>query len=123
MNSLQNRLQRVFLLYKYFLENQKYDLVVSYLNEFPFTIEQEKKIYEIISRISFLEKKIIPFLPKNWKWERINFLEKAILVNALAEMILFSNKKAIVINESVKIAKTYCDSTSYSFINALLDNF
>jgi N utilization substance protein B len=62
-------------------------------------------------------------LPKDWKWDRINNIEKSILINSVAEIVDHKNPKAIVINEAVEYSKKYADQYSYKLINGVLDNF
>ena len=75
---------------------------------------------------TILEKKneyidrITPHL-KNWTFDRLSYLDQAILLVAIAELDLKENDKAVIIDEAVSIAKTYCDEKSYSYINGVLD--
>ncbi|RKX66923.1 MAG: hypothetical protein DRP42_01985 [Tenericutes bacterium] len=48
-------------------------------------------------------------------------MERAILLNGAAEILLFGNIKKVVINESIEHAKRYADFNSKKLINALLD--
>ena len=58
---------------------------------------------------------------KNWTFDRLGYLDQAILLVAIAELDLKENDKAVIIDEAVSIAKTYCDEKSYSYINGVLD--
>ena len=64
--------------------------------------------------------RITPHL-KNWTFDRLGYLDQAILLVAIAELDLKENDKAVIIDEAVSIAKTYCDEKSYSYINGVLD--
>ena len=93
------------------------------LNHEAFSADEEKAIILIYENKQEIVKQLIKHLPKNWKWERLGFLEQAILINAIGEMTLFFNKKPIVINESVNFAKKYCEEKAYKLINGVLNNF
>lgn len=60
-------------------------------------------------------------LRDDWTFERLSYVERAILLMACCELDLEVSKKAIVINEAVMLAKQYCDDDSYKLINAVLD--
>lgn len=64
--------------------------------------------------------KLTPFL-ENWTFERIEMLEQAILLCGCCEIEKNEMDKAIIIDEYVRIAKKYCGSDSYKFINGVLD--
>lgn len=122
MNNLTNRKARVFLFYNYYLLKWDYnDLTLYFKHNKDFNSEEEKAIYKIIDSQENVELKIKDHLRKDWSWERINPIEKAILLNGVAEIILFKNKKAIVINESIELAKVYCEPKAKNLIHAMLD--
>lgn len=59
----------------------------------------------------------------DWKLDRLAIIERNILRLAVSE--LDSNgsvPKQVVINEAVELAKMYCDSNAYKFINGVLAN-
>ena len=57
-----------------------------------------------------------------WKFERLNLVEQAILLETVSELKQKLNDQAVVIDEAVILAKEYCDDESYKFINGVLDN-
>lgn len=57
-----------------------------------------------------------------WAFDRLNLVEQAILLETVAELHLNLNDRAVVIDEAVILAKTYCDDDSYRFINGVLDH-
>lgn len=59
---------------------------------------------------------------KNWEFDRLGYIEQAILLLATHEIDAKKADKAVVINEAVELAKKYCDDDSYKFINGVLDN-
>ena len=65
--------------------------------------------------------KYIDEVLKNWKFERLGMIEKAILLNGCAEFNLKEISAAIIIDESVELAKKYCDEDAYKLVNRVLD--
>lgn len=59
---------------------------------------------------------------KDWSFERLNYMEQAILLSAYTQNKYMEQPKNIAINVAVDLAKKYCDDHSYKFINGVLDN-
>ena len=57
-----------------------------------------------------------------WTFDRLNLVEQAILLEAVSEINLNINEKAIIIDEAVILTKKYCDEEAYKYINGVLDN-
>lgn len=121
--TLFKREKRIFLIYHFYLFNwSKEEFFDSALNDdfFSFNKENLEVIKKIFENLEETEKKISSKLI-NWEWNRIPPLEKAVLINGLSEINIFSNKKQIVISESIKFVKKYCKFENYKYINAVLD--
>ena len=58
---------------------------------------------------------------KNWDFERIGGMERAILRLGVYEIIFNGMNKAIVINEALELAKNFSNEASVKFINGILD--
>lgn len=58
---------------------------------------------------------------KNWDFERIGDMERAILRLGAYEILFSAMDKAIVINEALEIAKHFGNEASTKFINGILD--
>ena len=56
-----------------------------------------------------------------WSFERLSYVEQAILLVAWSELERHEDDKAVIIDEAIKLAKTYSDESSYPYINAVLD--
>ena len=56
-----------------------------------------------------------------WRFNRLGFLEQAILLVACAELELGYQDRVIVVNEAIRLSKEYCDSESFKLINGVLD--
>ena len=65
--------------------------------------------------------KISEKLNREWTFDRLGFVEQAILLMACCEIDLEVVPKAIVIDEAVSLAKKYCDEDAYKLINGVLD--
>ena len=64
--------------------------------------------------------KIISENLRGWKLERLNPIDRNLLRIGIAEAS-FNDKKAIIIDDMVRIAKKYGSEDSYKIVNALLD--
>jgi N utilization substance protein B len=60
---------------------------------------------------------------KNWRVERMSSIDRAILRLALHEMRATDTPTKVVIDEAVKLAKTYSADESSAFVNGLLDTY
>ena len=61
-------------------------------------------------------------MPK-WKFDRLNAIERAILLMSYTNFKLVGDvDKGVVIDRAVRLAKTYLDKDDYKFVNAILDN-
>lgn len=74
----------------------------------------------LVNKDNYIEE-ISKYLHK-WKFERLNLVEQAILLETVSELKQKLNDQAVVIDEAVILAKEYCDDESYKFINGVLDN-
>lgn len=59
----------------------------------------------------------------NWSFERLAYVEQAILLLALTEFNLRHDDRAVIMDEAIKLTKLYSDDSSYSYINAVLDAY
>jgi len=119
-NSLKNRQERINLLYTYYLSNWEWDLLKTTTDQLD---ESELETVKItLENIKKLENEINKHLKSDWKWERVGVLERAILLNAVAEIIIFNNKPDIVISEANKIVKKYIsDDKASKLITGILN--
>lgn len=73
-----------------------------------------------IENLAMLDKEIQDKL-KDWDYEGIGKVEKAIMRLAAYEILVAKTDKAIIINEAVELAKELADEKSPHFINGVLD--
>lgn len=118
------RLKLVFALYKSLLldKNIKQVFITEYDdNEQLLNDEFLKSLIEDIdNNLENYIKEIEPKLVK-WSFERLDYLDQAILISACSEIKSGLNTKTIAIDEAVNIAKVYLDDNKYKYINGVLD--
>jgi len=85
----------------------------------------EDLVRGIAARMPELDELIKKYL-KNWKVDRLEKVDLALLRVSIFEMLFYTGKdpaeSTVVINEAVEIAKKFGTPKSASFINAVLDN-
>lgn len=74
-----------------------------------------------INNKAFIEQKINSVL-QEWQFDRLGYVEQAILLMAVCELFTEDNDRAVIINEAVELAKRYADEPSFKLINGVLDN-
>ncbi len=122
-NKLYKREERISFIYRHFLLKGVVDDYDEAINspDYGFSSEQIEFIKEIIDNLEKLEELIKKYVPDNWDWNRFNVIEKSLLINAVAEITLAGNKKAIVIDESIEYSKIYCGEKAAPLINGIID--
>ena len=78
----------------------------------------------VMDNLELIDKTIVESL-ENYSLNRLNFVDRAIIRLATAEMIEASTPKKIIINEALEITKEFSDQGDHkavSFNNKLLDN-
>lgn len=122
MNRHEYRVKLVFALYQSLLLNKEISRSVEdnfddeEKNEYVTVLENDL----IINKDNYIEE--ISLHLKKWTFERLSYLEQAILLVATSEIKKEIAFKNIIIDEAIRIAKMYCDEKSYQYINGVLDN-
>lgn len=122
MNRHEYRVKLVFALYQSLLLNKEISRSVEdnfddeEKNEYVTVLENDL----IINKDNYIEE--ISLHLKKWTFERLSYLEQAILLVATSEIKKEIASKNIIIDEAIRIAKMYCDEKSYQYINGVLDN-
>lgn len=66
----------------------------------------------------------ISLLARNWRIERINYIDRNILRMAIIELQFIPDTPVkVVINEAIELAKTFSTQESAAFVNGILDTF
>ncbi|CBY93438.1 transcription termination factor N-utilization substance protein B [Mycoplasma haemofelis str. Langford 1] len=63
------------------------------------------------------------YLNADWSLERLNTLCASILLEAISEFHVLKTPIKVLITESVKTAKNYCDENEYRIVNRVLEDF
>ena len=122
MNRHEYRVKLVFALYQSLLLNKEISRSVEdnfddeEKNEYVTVLENDL----IINKDNYIEE--ISLHLKKWTFERLSYLEQAILLVATSEIKKEIASQNIIIDEAIRIAKMYCDEKSYQYINGVLDN-
>lgn len=123
MNRHQLRELGMTCLYQSFLLKKDIKLVV-----FENTKEENKVdpfLYAITvdacDNLEYYINKINKTLNSEWTFDRLGYVEQAILVLSASEIDFETAQKAIVIDEAITLAKKYCDDDAYKLINGVLD--
>ena len=92
-------------------EVEQKDIPESFVKVIHTAIDNEEKYKGYINEV----------IKKGWSYDRLGAIEKAILINGCAEFDLKEVEAAVIINESVELAKKFCDEDTYKLINRILD--
>lgn len=84
--------------------------------------EFAKKLIQLAIKNADSSIKDISSYLKDWKFERLNMVEQAILLSAYTQVKFMEQPKQVAINVALDLSKKYCDDNSYKFINGVLDN-
>lgn len=83
--------------------------------------EMERQFLLILNQYSFFKESLLILLSKNWTWERLPNIIKAILINSVYEIKNLELNKSIVITEAIEMTREFLPSWDTTFINAILD--
>lgn len=123
MTRREMRLRIVHCLYQYLLTGKNIDDIL----EENLDLEDKKSINFIVTNtigvINHLDDLISRIEPKlnAYRFERLGYVEQAILLLACYELETKTADRAVIINEAIEITKKYCDDDAPKFINGVLD--
>lgn len=86
--------------------------------------ELDDYVLMVVEKISMHEADYVDCINEHlnkWSFDRLNYVEQAILLVAKAEIECAVNDRRIIINEAIILAKEYCDDSSFKYINGVLD--
>lgn len=125
MNRHLQRQKTIECLYQHCLLDRPLTLI---LEDYEFEINQEEGRFVLlncefieINKEALIEK--INGLLQDWSFERLPYVEQAILLLAVCELERKLDAKAVIIDEAVLLAKEYSDDDAYKYINAVLDRY
>ncbi len=109
--------------YQYLLVRRNVDELME--DEFNMPVDQiDPYFVDIINNTVSHEEEYAGYINRvleGWSYERLGYIEKAILLNGCSEFALKQNAASVIIDESVEMAKKYCDEDTYKLINSVLD--
>ncbi len=122
MNRHEQRLKLMIAIYQYLLLHKD-------INEVAEDIKSDNEVineyfYDVLATIYDHEEELIEKIDvclNDWDYDRLGYIEQAILLLGSVEIIKMKYDKAIVIDEAVELAKEYCDDETYKLINGVLD--
>lgn len=116
----------------YAVDSHNYDvslekIVESFSNNFGIIIKLDsdvfKKAEQIIKDKDIIDQQLLPLISTSWRPERLGTITRLILRIGAWELLNFDIDSAIIINESVELAKCFAERDAYKFVNGLLDEF
>ena len=113
-----------YLLHVNMLEKPNMNEIIEGVFEMPFSKCDpfvKKCIKAVMLHAQDAIEAISPLL-KQWTFDRLGYIERAILILAYVQYKYLDTPKPIVIDIAVKLARRYADEDSYKFINAVLQN-
>ena len=123
------REKAVFSIYQWLLLNASLEELELFLDSNSTLVKDEEArkyaeqlIQTVMGNFAGYRLEISRYLKKGWTFERLSYLEQAILLVAIAELKELGIDRKIAANEAVELAKQYCDEDSYRFINGILKN-
>ncbi len=121
----QARMAVVGLLYAYDLGNENIAKFSDEILEEGKIRNKQKEFSETlfegtIENLGMIDAEVKKYM-KDWDYDGIGKVEKAIMRLAVYEIIVAKTDRAIIINEAVELAKTLADEKSPQFINGVLD--
>ena len=120
MNRHETRIKVVTAVYQHLLLNK--DMVETFIDNFE---NIDEYVGSIESDLIAHEDAYIETISNNlnkWTFDRLSYIDQAILLVGTSEYNLNKDNKKIIIDEAVRIAKEYSDDDSYKYINGVLDN-
>lgn len=124
MNRHELREKAMITVYQYLLAERDVDELIENNFETP-VVEIEPYFVEIVQGSVANQKRYAEYIDKvlvdGWHYDRLGLIEQAILLNGCAEFDLKKTEAAVIIDESVQLAKKYCDADTYKLINSVLD--
>ncbi len=103
-------------------ENNCNQMVEKFIDENPEFDADFLKVIEYISEnIDNIINDLKPFIASNWSWERISYVDKSILICAVAEYRVLETPRNIIIDQALITGRNYNIDDSYKFINPILE--
>ncbi|WP_029512735.1 transcription antitermination factor NusB [Mycoplasmopsis iners] len=115
------RIEIINIIYANELLNRPINITTVFEENTDLSPKQFDSLEKLVENYSFYKQLIEKYLHQNWKWERVSPLHRAILLNAINEIMLGLAPK-IATNEAIEITKLFFDDATYKMINAIIQN-
>lgn len=123
MNRHEQREKAMIVVYQYLLIERDINTLIE--DEFGEETENIDSYFIDVIHDSIQKKdEFVSYINKvldNWTFDRLGTIEQAILLNGCSEYDLKQVQAAIIMDESIELAKKYCDEKAYKIINSVLD--
>ncbi|MEA5026425.1 Transcription antitermination protein NusB [bioreactor metagenome] len=122
MNRHQQRLKLMIAIYQFLLLHKDLADVADEIQTTDTTVNEY--FYDVLEQIDKHEEQLITKIDAcliDWDYNRLGYIEQAILLLGSVEIIYLDYDRAVVIDEAIKLAKDYCDDETYKLINGVLD--
>lgn len=86
-----------------------------------FELDQLDLLEHIAGHLDELIQTLKIHLVQSWTWERINMVDKAIMLTAIGEVAVWKTPKRVAIDQALITADHYNVDDSYKYINVVLD--
>lgn len=97
---------------------------VSSMGDFIQPMKLDEEMYAV-AKNAFERKEIyaraLNVYMKRWRFERLGYIEQAVLILACSELEFGLQNKAVIVNEAVRLVKLYGEEDSYRLVNGVLD--
>ena len=117
------REKAMITVYQYLLVKRDIDELIE--NEYGISPQEVDSYFTDIIRTSVANVErysgYINQVLEGWTFDRLGYIEQAILLNGCAEFDLKQIEAPVIIDESIEMAKKYCDEDTYKLINSVLD--
>lgn len=84
-------------------------------------VDQKALLDDVISHYDEYATEVAKYLKPGWTFDRINDIEKALFLCALAEFNVLHTDKKVIIDQAIITCKKYDNLQAYKFVNAILD--
>lgn len=84
-------------------------------------VDQQALLEDVISHYDEYTTKVTKYLKAGWTFDRINDIEKALFLCALAEFNVLHTDKKVIIDQTIITCKKYDNLQAFKFVNAILD--
>ena len=84
-------------------------------------VDQQALLENVITHYDEYANQVAKFLKEGWTFDRINDIEKALFLCALAEFNVLHTDKKVIIDQTIITCKKYDNPGAYRFVNAILD--